>query len=671
LTAHEDRIRAGLPGYEIGDEVGRGGCGVVLLGTHKQLHRRVAIKQIPPQFAKDVDVKQRFSAEARLMAEIDHPHVVRVYDYVQDGDLCLLVMEYLSGGTVAGRFTTKGFDAASAIAVALSCAAGLHDVHSHGVLHRDIKPANLMFAGNGTVKLTDFGIAKILRGDDVLMTKTGQVVGTPAYIAPEQARGQELSPATDIYALATMVYQLLSGRLPFPTTDDSMALLFMHAFEKPTPLSQVAPDIPRPIADVVMRGLATDPTKRINSAETFGVELAANAAGSWGADWLVRAGIPVQGADTIRAAATGSSSRTGLSAVAPSQQVSDTLMDGLDNTGVGKATHGGATLGSARFDSAGFASGGLGQTGFGNSGPASTMAPKTTLIRPAEPLPRTKVELADLNMSDVVPVREVVKFPSPWIPFAFAALLAALAVVAAVVGLATPPRGGDLTPGMLTVADADPTAGDVKGVDLAKPIPVSLIGATGDQVALAWNVLGFPLGRHVSAVTRDAHGATAALPSPLNPYVIAGQMTAELTVLNGADVTATYRFGMRSTQPATTTALAAGAVLLALFALSYLEATMRAMRQARSRVMGIIRMPLSAAALAVAVVAGVWVVSSREATLTTLAGSAALAALAGIAAAIGALRIGRSYRYRRSRRTLERAIAMQRYGTQRQSVTGR
>lgn len=237
----EQRIRHALPNYDIGGQIGRGGCGVVLAGTHRALRRPVAIKQIPTQFVEDVEARRRFDAEARLLATIDHPHVVPVYDYVEDGDLCLLVMEYLSGGSVAERFAAEGFDAGSAMAVTLSCAAALEAAHRRGVLHRDVKPANLMFSANGTVKLADFGIAKIVGGDDTLMTKAGEVIGTPSYIAPEQARGQELSPATDVYALATMLYQLLSGVLPYPPTGDSIATLFMHAFEDPMPLQDNAP----------------------------------------------------------------------------------------------------------------------------------------------------------------------------------------------------------------------------------------------------------------------------------------------------------------------------------------------------------------------------------------------------------------------------------------------
>ncbi|TQC38208.1 serine/threonine protein kinase, partial [Rhodococcus sp. WS4] len=226
-----DRVAAALPAYEVGGELGHGGWGVVLAGQHRALGRPVAIKQLPPAFATDPGIRRRFTAEGRLLASLDHPHVVPVYDFVEHDGLCLLVMELLPGGTVWNRFTRTGFNAHAAVAVALACAAGLTAAHNRSILHRDIKPENLLFAASGAIKVTDFGIAKVIGGNETLATKAGDVLGTPSYIAPEQARGGELTPATDVYALATMLYELLAGELPFPAADDAMALLFMHAFD--------------------------------------------------------------------------------------------------------------------------------------------------------------------------------------------------------------------------------------------------------------------------------------------------------------------------------------------------------------------------------------------------------------------------------------------------------
>ncbi|MDH6243910.1 serine/threonine-protein kinase [Mycobacterium sp. OTB74] len=304
--AHDDRQRVQdrLPGYQVGDQIGHGGSSVVLAGTHRRLERPVAIKQIRSQFATDPNVRRQFATEARLIASLDHPHVVSIYDYIEDDDLCLLVMEYLPGGTVEKRITTTGFNTAAALAVALSCAAGLEAAHQAGILHRDIKPSNLMFSASGAVKLTDFGIAEVVGDKDAHPTHPSEVFGTPAYIAPEQARGMELSPATDIYALATMLYRLLSGDLPFPSAPDPIDTLFMHAFDAPRPLVDMAPSVPTPIADVVMRGLATDPADRYGSADEFGIALASAAVALWGPNWLGSVGIPVNGSDSILVAAT-------------------------------------------------------------------------------------------------------------------------------------------------------------------------------------------------------------------------------------------------------------------------------------------------------------------------------------------------------------------------------
>ncbi|MBI3223684.1 MAG: serine/threonine protein kinase [Mycolicibacterium cosmeticum] len=607
MTTTEDRIRAALPGYDLGGQIGRGGCGVVLSGTHRMLARPVAIKQIPSQFAEDPVIRRRFAAEAQLMAAIDHPHVVPVYDFIEHDGLCLLVMEYLPGGTVGERFSTDGFDTGSAIAVALACAAGLQAAHAHGVLHRDIKPANLMFTAGGTVKLTDFGIAKIVGGDDTLVTRAGEIVGTPSYIAPEQARGQEVSPATDVYALATMVYQLLSGVLPFPAGEDSMAVLFMHAFEQPTPLAETAPTIPKPIADVVMRGLATDPTDRFDSAEAFGVALAEPAVDSWGSNWLTPVGIPVIGSDTIVAAATGQRSARA-------------------------ASHTGTALRDPAHE---------------------TDTTQRTPVKPTQPLPRARIELVDVGRHDIAPVQEIVKFRSPRVPFAIAAVLGLAAVAIALMGLGAPVRGGDLPPGTVTIAGVDPAASDDIAVDMAQPIPVTVSGVPAGEVALGWNIFGSTVGRHATPLTPGPSGGTAEIPVPINPYLVAGRMTGELTVSPPGSAPLTYRFGMQSAQSPKTTALAVATVALALFAASYIESYIRALRRGRSRISGIIGVPLSAAGLGVAVVGAAWILLGHEPTVTALAGTATLAAAAGFAATLGAMRIGYKFRYRRSRRARE------------------
>src|ERR671932_955904 len=300
-------IADALPAYDVGGVLGQGGFGVVLAGRHRQLDRRVAIKQLSRTVAADVAVRRRFAAEARVLASLDHPHVVPVYDFVEREDLCLLVMELLPGGTLRDRFTSSGFTAPEAVAVSLACAAGLNAAHVRGVLHRDVKPENMLFAASGALKVTDFGIAKVVGGTETLLTRAGEVVGTPAYMAPEQVRGGELSPATDVYALATMTYELLSGVLPFTADGNAMSLLFKHVHEAPIPLRDVAPGVPTPVAEAVMHGLTTDPAERFASAVSFGTALAEAGTEAWGWGWLSADGMPVvSGAERIVAPTRGS-----------------------------------------------------------------------------------------------------------------------------------------------------------------------------------------------------------------------------------------------------------------------------------------------------------------------------------------------------------------------------
>ena len=305
MNFDRELLSSALPAYDIGEELGQGGMGVVVSGQHRQLGRRVAIKQLPEAFAADPGVRRRFTAEAQVLASLDHPHVVPVYDFVEREGICLLVMELLPGGTLRSRAATDGCTAPYAVAVSLACLSGLSAAHRRGILHRDVKPENMLFAASGVLKVTDFGIAKVIGGPGTVLTRVGDVVGTPAYIAPEQVRGGKLTPATDVYALATMLYELLAGVFPFTTETegDDLALLFKHAYEKPVPLRDVAPGVPDQVAAVVMRGLATEPADRFETADAFGVALAEAATQAWGPGWLAAEQVPIMDAGSMTGAA--------------------------------------------------------------------------------------------------------------------------------------------------------------------------------------------------------------------------------------------------------------------------------------------------------------------------------------------------------------------------------
>ncbi|MCK9875076.1 protein kinase [Frankia sp. Ag45/Mut15] len=299
-----DRIAAGLPGYELGDELGRGGFGVVVAARHRLIDRPVAVKVLTTADLDPAggsgghgsggrDLRARFLDEARVLAGLDHPHVVRIYDYVETDGLCLLVMEQLTGGSLRGR-ALAGPGAASAIGVAAAVA--LDAAHGRGVLHRDIKPDNLLFTADGTPKVTDFGIAKIVEA--TAATTTG-LVGTPRYMAPEQITGSPLSPATDLYALGVVLYELFAGRSPFPPELPVAALLHHHLSVRPLPM----PEAPGPIAEIIIAALAKEAGWRPASGLDFAVRLAAATTAAYGPGWLSASGVPVRLPDEVLSAA--------------------------------------------------------------------------------------------------------------------------------------------------------------------------------------------------------------------------------------------------------------------------------------------------------------------------------------------------------------------------------
>ena len=299
-----DQVAAALPSYEIGEELGRGSTGIVLAARHRRLGRDVAIKLLPPDLAEDSKVRHRFVAEARLLASFSHVHIVPIFDFVEEDGLCVLVMERLGGGTLDG-YARAGLDAPGGCAAVLALCSGLQYAHERDVLHRDVKPANVLVAEDGLVKVTDFGIAKVLGGAETLVTRSGFVLGTPAYMAPEQAEGAEPGPATDVYGAGTVLYELLAGRLPFGPESSPLQMLYSRVHSDPEPLPAVAPELPEALSAVVMKALERSPDDRHASAEELGVELASAASGTWGPGWIAETPFKVAAPGAILAAAGG------------------------------------------------------------------------------------------------------------------------------------------------------------------------------------------------------------------------------------------------------------------------------------------------------------------------------------------------------------------------------
>ncbi len=257
--------------YEIGDRLGSGGMSNVYKATDLTLERTVAVKVLAEHLSDDERFVARFRREALAVAKLIHPNIVQVYDTGVDEGRHYIVMEYVegrSGAQVLQRQGPVGPETA-AEAGAQACA-GLDYAHRRGIIHRDVKPGNLMIVGGPvgggemTVKLTDFGIARAL--EQTRITQVGSVVGTAAYLAPEQVRGEEATPATDVYALGVVLYQFLTGRLPYEGSTLA-ELAVRQQNERPLPPSTYNDEVPETLGAAVLRALEGDPRRRFASAD--------------------------------------------------------------------------------------------------------------------------------------------------------------------------------------------------------------------------------------------------------------------------------------------------------------------------------------------------------------------------------------------------------------------
>jgi serine/threonine-protein kinase len=257
--------------YETGDKLGSGGMSNVYKATDRILERTVAVKILAEHLSDDERFVARFRREALAVAKLIHPNIVQVYDTGVDDGRHYIVMEYVEGRSGAQILQRHGpVDADTAAELGIQSCAGLDYAHRRGIIHRDVKPGNLMVfggpvgGGEMTVKLTDFGIARAI--EQTRITQVGSVVGTAAYLAPEQVRGEEATPATDVYALGVVLYQFLTGRLPYEGS--SLAeLAVRQQNEKPLPPSTYNAEVPETLGAAVLRAREGDPHRRYASAD--------------------------------------------------------------------------------------------------------------------------------------------------------------------------------------------------------------------------------------------------------------------------------------------------------------------------------------------------------------------------------------------------------------------
>lgn len=256
--------------YELGDKLGTGGMSNVYRATDRILERTVAVKVLAEHLSDDDRFVARFRREALAVAKLVHPNIVQVYDSGVDHDRHFIVMELVEGRSGAQLLKSEGvLDAETAMEIGVQACAGLGYAHRHGIIHRDVKPGNLMITGGPvgggpmTCKLTDFGIARA--AEQTRITQVGSVVGTAAYLAPEQVRGEEATPSTDVYALGVVLYQFLTGRLPYEGS--SLAeLAIRQQNEKPLPPRTYNGDVPESVSAAVMVALEGDKSRRFATA---------------------------------------------------------------------------------------------------------------------------------------------------------------------------------------------------------------------------------------------------------------------------------------------------------------------------------------------------------------------------------------------------------------------
>ena len=263
--------------YKVTEKIGEGGMGAVFKGIDLMLEREVAIKMLRPELASQPQVVERFRSEAVTLAKLNHPNIATLFSFLRHGEDFFMVMEFVRGETLESLIRRSGaMPCAQAIALFCQALEGIDHAHRMGIVHRDIKPANMMLTETGTLKVMDFGIARVLGTSR--MTRQGNIVGTIEYMSPEQVRGQETDARSDIYSLGILLYEMLTGRVPF-SSDSEYDLMQMQIERAPEPPRLYSAHIPQLVEQAIMRALAKRIEARFQGAAEFRNALSSALAG--------------------------------------------------------------------------------------------------------------------------------------------------------------------------------------------------------------------------------------------------------------------------------------------------------------------------------------------------------------------------------------------------------
>jgi serine/threonine-protein kinase len=260
LETWENRV---IGGYRLTEKIGRGAMGVVYRAEPLRGGASVAVKLLQGELANDPELVERFRREANSAAELEHPNITRVLDFGDESGELFMVMEYLDGADLSKLVETgSAGDLVDRLAIMTQVAAGMAFVHAHGLVHRDLKPGNIHVKPDGRARIMDFGLVRL---SDSEMTRTGMVMGSPAYMAPELIRGEKADARSDVFSLGAVYYELLAGRRAYPGKGVTQVLMAVMSSE-PASLASVAPEVPTPLARIVERCLRKSAALRYQSA---------------------------------------------------------------------------------------------------------------------------------------------------------------------------------------------------------------------------------------------------------------------------------------------------------------------------------------------------------------------------------------------------------------------